>query len=579
MKIKLARTSGFCYGVRRAVNLAFDAALDTSDLYTLGELIHNPQVLEILKMRGVKVAENVGEIPDGASVIIRSHGVSPDIMARLESRNVRIIDATCPKVARVQQLAGRAARLGMHLLVFGDREHSEVKGIAAHAKGQASIVNDVTGLRRALRHIPERKPIILVAQTTQNIETWKELKSALVSLRPDAEVYETICDATDKRQNEVRELAHHVEALVIVGGFTSGNTRRLAEIASEEGIPAFHVETESDLPKDELARFKVLGVTAGASTPSWMIRRILHALGSIGARKKSFVTFLSSVWQFIVRSNLLVAVGAAQLLYAASRLEQIEPQLHYQWIVAAYIFGMHLLNHFTDRFSTQIKYPARVGFYERYRRLLLTLALMGTASSLVVAYVLGPLTFAIIFVFSALGLVYRVELFGKRRLWARRLMDIPGSKDLFVGLAWTAVIAVLVVPASNSNFTLATAVTALFVFSLAFTRSLVYSIRDVQGDRMVGRETIPVLIGEAWSRRLGVLILILAGAGLIAGYIMGWCSILALFLLANLAYAYLTLWLTRLEWMHSDVLFETIVEGNLILTWLIAYAVHLAGLI
>ncbi|MCK4231664.1 UbiA family prenyltransferase, partial [candidate division WOR-3 bacterium] len=210
--------------------------------------------------------------------------------------------------------------------------------------------------------------------------------------------------------------------------------------------------------------------------------------------------------------------------------------------------------------------------------LLITLGLLGIGSTLVVSYLLSPFTFVLIFAMSLLGLVYRVELFGKRRFGARRLMDIPGSKDLFLGLAWTVVIALLVVPASGSTFSPATGIAALFVFSMAFTRSLVYSIRDVQGDRMVGRETIPVLIGESLTRRLGAVVLFLAACGLVASFILGWCSVLALLLLFNLAYAFVMLWLTRGERVYSDVLFDTIVEGNLICSQFLAYGVHLAGL-
>lgn len=578
MRIKLARISGFCYGVRRAVNLAFEAALHSDNLFTLGELIHNPQVLEILKQRGVRVAGSMDEIPDGASVIIRSHGVKPEIKAELEKRNFRVIDATCPKVARVQQLAGRAEKEGARVVLFGDAEHSEVKAIAAHAGGKASIIKDAEGLRAVLQTIPRSEKIYFMAQTTQNLVQWRALSAELQRLRPDAEIYETICEATDERQLEVRRLAKEVQALIVVGGFQSANTRRLVEIAAEEHVPAFQVETEADLPLEKLKGYSTVGVAAGASTPSWMIRRILHSLERSSGSRFSVRTMLLEFWRFIVRSNILVAFAAAQLLYAASRLQGIEPSLSFQIIVAAYIFGMHLLNHFTDRFVTEINYPARVDFYDRFRRLLLTLGITGTASSLVLSYFLGPLTFIFILAMSLLGLIYRMELFKLGKASARRLMDIPGSKDLFLGMAWTVTIAVLVVPASGTGFTPATGVSAFFVFSLAFTRSLVYSIRDVQGDRMVGRETIPVLIGESKTRRLGALILFIAALLLVAAFVLRWSSVLALLLLVNLAYAFVTLWLTRSESNYSDVFFETIVEGNLVLSQLIAWAAHLLKL-
>lgn len=578
MKIKLARTAGFCYGVRRAVNRTFDEAIHTDDLYTLGELIHNPQVLEIIKLRGVKVAKSVDEIPSGATVIVRSHGVSPEIKASLRAKGLKVIDATCPKVARVQQLAENAGRNGRHVIIFGDREHSEVKAIAAYAGKKVDIVGSVEELKAAHERIPKKTCITLLAQTTQNIVLWEQIKTQMCRLRPETDVHETICGATDERQFETRKLAREVDAVVVVGGMGSANTRRLAEVVREEGRQALQVETEADLEPDKLKEFACVGVVAGASTPSWMIQRVLHALERIAEGHRSLVSLIVEFWRFIVRSNLLVAVAAAQLLYAVSRLQAIEPELYYQLIVGAYIFGMHLLNHFTDAFSTQINYPARVGFYARFRRVLLTLGLLGTASSLVVSFLLGPFTFILIFAMSLLGLVYRVELLGTKTFSPRRLMDIPGSKDLFLGLAWTIIIAVLVVPASGSRFTPATGIAALFVFSLAFTRSLVYSIRDVQGDRMVGRETIPVLIGESLTRRLGALVLFVAAAGLVLSYVMGWSSILSLLLIVNLAYAFLTLWLTRGEKVYPDVLFETIVEGNLVLSWVLAYVAHLVGL-
>ncbi len=578
MKIKLARGSGFCYGVRRAVNLTFDEVSNSKNLYTLGELIHNPQVLEILRMRGVTVAKTVEEIPEGASVVIRSHGITPQVRQALQARGFSIIDATCPKVARVQQLALRAAKKGRRVIIFGDIQHSEVKGIAAYAEQKAVVIKSISELREVVAAIPSDEKITFLAQTTQNMALWNAMKTELRKLRDDVEIFETICGATDYRQSQVRELAAEVDAVVVVGGRASGNSRRLVEVAQEQGIDAYLVETEADLQQKQLKGYQLVGLAAGASTPSWMIRRVMHALERI-ANRRSLKSFMLAAWQYIVRSNVLVAFGAAQILYASSRLQGIEPHIFYQLIVAAYIFAMHLLNHFTDRISTEINYPAKVGFYARNRRLLLTVGILATASSLVISYLLGAFTFLLIFALSILGMVYRVELFGRRRFGARRLMDIPGSKDIFLGLAWTAVIALLVVPASKSSFTPATAVAAVFVFSIAFSRSLVYSIRDVQGDRMVGRETIPVLLGESKTRRLGALILFAAAVFMVVSYILKWTGLISIFLIFNLAYAFVMLWLTRGEKIYSDVLFETIVESNLILTQLIAYGVHLAGIV
>ena len=281
MKVKVARTAGFCMGVRRALNLALDAARDCPPpISTLGPLIHNPQVVSLLASRGVVSSDAV---PERGTVVIRSHGIPPQTRALLEERGLEVIDATCPRVARVHGIVSAHRAKGYLIVVLGDRDHAEVLGIMGAAEGGARLVSGP----EEIAALPEAGKVCLVAQTTSERERFRRTAAALRQRYPqlggdELAIADTICDSTRDRQEAARALAREVEAVVVVGGKDSANTRRLVEVAREMGAPAFLAETEADLDPRELGRFRLVGLTAGASTPNWMIRRVYDELRRMG---------------------------------------------------------------------------------------------------------------------------------------------------------------------------------------------------------------------------------------------------------------------------------------------------------
>jgi len=285
-KILTAEHSGFCYGVKMAVDKAFELAEHSSKpVYVLGELIHNPQVIEKLQNQGVQTVQSVDEIPSGSACVIRTHGVDPDHIDTAESRSIDVSDATCPDVRRVQDKAMELAEEGYTVIVVGKASHPEIVGIMAHSRridgSKIVAINEPQELHAALEGLPTTK-IGIVSQTTQKEDTFFQVVAEVAKFARELKVFNTICPATFKRQSAAEKLAHEVELMVVVGGKNSSNTTHLAEVCREIGTEALHIETVQEL-KDHpaLTKPETIGVTAGASTPDWLVQEVIDYLQSL----------------------------------------------------------------------------------------------------------------------------------------------------------------------------------------------------------------------------------------------------------------------------------------------------------
>ena len=275
MKVKIAQSSGFCFGVKRAMDLVLQMAggENKGAVFTDGPLIHNPQALELLRDKGViPLTEANGKI--AGTIVIRSHGLSPKRLHELKKTGAKILDATCPKVKQVQSIISRYAKQGFFVVIIGDAEHAEVQGLLGFAGENSCVIQSEDELKK----LPSQQKICVVAQTTQNRKKYLELKEKIEKRFPQAEMFDTICEANRKRQEELKELCHAVDAIVVVGGEESGNTKRLVEIAEAENIPTFFGESEEDLDLSQLRSYHEIGVIGGASTPDWVLQKIVAKL-------------------------------------------------------------------------------------------------------------------------------------------------------------------------------------------------------------------------------------------------------------------------------------------------------------
>lgn len=271
MEIILAKSAGFCFGVKRATQMAFEASAEYEHICSLGPIIHSPQVVEKLAEKGVEVVARVEAIPAGA-VIIRSHGVTADEMRAILARDLIVVDATCPFVKKAQEYAARLAAEGYAVVIVGEAEHPEVQGIVSYADG--GKVQVVANAAEA-GALPRMGRVGIVAQTTQSFENLRQVADVCLEKCQEMHVFNTICDATTVRQNEAREIARQVDVMLVIGGFNSANTSRLAQICREIQPATHHLETAGEVDPAWFAGARRVGITAGASTPRWLIDEVV----------------------------------------------------------------------------------------------------------------------------------------------------------------------------------------------------------------------------------------------------------------------------------------------------------------
>ena len=575
MGVKLAKTAGFCMGVKRAVDMVLDMVRQKGHgtIYTYGPLIHNPQTIELLRQRGVipiRRLQQIEGVPAGAFMVIRAHGISPGERKKIKQKGFRIIDATCPKVAHVQAIIRKRAGAGFTVLIAGDREHPEVNGLLGFA-GDAGIV---IGAPEEVDGLPALTKVCVVAQTTQSLEEYAAIVRRVKERFPEAVIFDTICDSTEKRQTEIKALAAETDAVFIVGGRNSANTRRLAELAKLRGKPAFHIETAAELKEIDVETYRRIGVSAGASTPNWIIGRVVdHLTGRLGKREE-ILRHLFKIWVFAVRTDIYSAAGAGFLSFAAMLLQGLPVNLLLILTASFYVYAMHVLNRFINRKASSIS-SFREESYLLHEKIYVTLAVLSTILALSASFAAGMAPFILLFVISLSGVLYNTRILPQG--WRfQSLKDIPGSKNIATAIAWAAVTALLPWIEAGPTLTPGVVIAFLFTGGIVFTRSSLSDILDIQSDRLIGHETLPVLIGERKT------LIILQGVSgflfvlLLAAHPAGWATSLSFFLLTCVFYIWLCFKLYDRRSGFSGVVLEGLLESGYMIAgvsaflWLVA---------
>lgn len=272
MKIKLAENYGFCFGVKRAIKIAEE----NTNSATYGPLIHNSKEIERLNTDfNVALSENLADFKTGDKAVIRTHGIPKDELSELYTRNVDVIDATCPYVTKPQQICEEMSEAGYDIVIFGDEKHPEIKGVKSYAINGAHVVTCVDDLEGI--HLKER--IAVVAQTTRKAEDYLEICNYLIPRHKEVRVFNTICNATFENQDAVRKLAKEADVMIVIGGMNSSNTKQLQSIAlNEQQMDSYHIEGADDLEASWFKGKKLCGISAGASTPDWIIQQVIDGI-------------------------------------------------------------------------------------------------------------------------------------------------------------------------------------------------------------------------------------------------------------------------------------------------------------
>jgi 4-hydroxy-3-methylbut-2-en-1-yl diphosphate reductase len=277
MDIIVAKTAGFCFGVKRAIDIAFQIAKEKrKGVYTLGPIIHNPQVIEQLKSQGIVPIKDIKDKKDIHALIIRTHGIPLQLSEKISSRGYEIIDATCPFVKKAQYYAKLLRDEGYQVVILGEKNHPEVKSLMSYAGDDVEVVDGKSLLPKL------KSRIGIIVQTTQPLESLKKILSEAIAHSKEIKVYNTICNSTALRLKETEKMAGKVDVMLVVGGKNSANTTQLTRLCQSLSVPTYHIETASEIKKDWVRAAKKLGITAGASTPHWIIKDVEKRIRDIG---------------------------------------------------------------------------------------------------------------------------------------------------------------------------------------------------------------------------------------------------------------------------------------------------------
>ena len=277
-QIILAKTAGFCFGVDRAVNLVYELVGEGKKVCTLGPIIHNAQLVADLESKGVKIIDDISQAPQGYTVVVRTHGVEKSVLDELETKGIDYVNATCPFVTKIHNIVKKQDENTV-VLIAGDKNHPEVLGIKSYCKGDSYVFKNEEELTEIIQKhkIAQKNDVICVAQTTFSLNEQKKCKKIFKKLCTNCKIFDTICNATSDRQNEAEELSKNSDAMIVVGGRHSSNTCKLRD-TGEANCPTFLIETADELASLDLSKYNVIGVTAGASTPSVIIKEVLKSM-------------------------------------------------------------------------------------------------------------------------------------------------------------------------------------------------------------------------------------------------------------------------------------------------------------
>lgn len=571
MKVIVAKTAGFCWGVKRAMDAVLEASLrnDGRTVQTLGPLIHNPQALALIGQRGVAVAETPDQVRNG-TVVIRAHGIPIQDLRGLKERQakgeLKIVNATCPEVAKVHNKIKKWSPKGYFTVILGSHGHAESVAHRSFADSGSVIVATMAEAEALTDE--QLKKVLVVAQTTFTVKDYHTITDYLRARAGDGVFENTICEDTWMRQDEAKGLAQTVDTVIVVGGKASSNTKHLAELAHHYGKPVQYVETAAELDLGAFTGRETVGVLAGASTPTWLVDEVVDVLEQLGDGPSRWRSFLQAAFG----SSSLMAVGAGLMTLGVHKWLGLPLGWRYPLLTVAYVLAMYLLTPFLDPLGLGAKGPARARFLERNRTVLLASAMVALILTLGLAASLGLKALAVAVGASLVGAAYKLRFHVDGREWSLR--HIPGSKDVVVALALATVSVIMPVWQEGRIWDLRAFAAMFLVGVLAFVRTVIYEIRAMQNDQIIGKETLPILMGKTATK--GVLITLLGT--LLAGTLwltfenrhQGHPLAVAVVLVICAAYPVLYLWLYHERFTAGKTRFELSVDLSFYLVGLLA---------
>ena len=553
MRIEIAKYAGFCDGVKNAVEKSFSYALKTKEtIYVDGHLIHNPQTIKMLENSGVTTFEDsspLSELKD-KKVIIRAHGVSPKRLKEIKNHAKEVVNLTCKYVADVQSIVKKYSKLGYRTIIIGKKEHPEVIGIIGFAEeshdGYVIIKeSDIESLPK------DNKNILIVSQTTMQNEVFDILSEKIKDYYKDSDniiIKNTICAATSLRQEETKKLADRNDLVLVIGGKDSSNTKRLYEVASEIK-KSYYIEKEEDLYNIDFSGYEKIGITAGASTPDWLIEEIANSLNTISS--KGIEKYIDNILKFLTYSNLFFAIGAFFISFMISDVLKIKNVYQIGLLTACYYFIMSSINHYTND-SLTISNNPQYRFFIKIKNIMMIIILLSTVIMLLLAYYLGT-SILILSLFSfVLGIAYNMSF--KKNMASSRPLVFTLFKKLAYFKAWVITLAVTIllngsyiiyyqmdVYKQQQNIIFSTVI----IFFFMLMRQIFFDIRNSQSDKIAGTKSIISFININTLYKIFAVLPILLSLSIILAVYFGYYDINKLKYITVFLYAFILIFIMK----------------------------------
>ncbi|MCX8122961.1 MAG: 4-hydroxy-3-methylbut-2-enyl diphosphate reductase [Spirochaetes bacterium] len=501
MKIKVAENTGFCMGVRKAVlDIVNEINHSEESIYILGPLIHNPQTVSILQSRGLITIDSFGNI-NNKIVAIRTHGMPKESLRILKEKASRIINLTCPRVARVQGIVKKYSKEGYFAIIIGDDHHAEVESVKSYTDAGVVVISSTDDIDK----IPKAIKYIVVAQTTFDENLFEKITQILKSKYDNLLIFNTICDSTHNRQSDViNAIKEGIDTLVVVGGKNSANTQRLAKIGKNSNIKTFHIETEDDLHDEDFMNSKYVLVTAGASTPGWIINNVLEKLYSISNKYESPIKHvLMRFLEIATRLNLLSSIASFFMSLLLEEILGIWSSYKFPLLSASFIFLMYAINNYFLKDTLKITNPFKYKLHKNNHFVILTATVALILFSMIITFLINDYVSIILYyIILFTGMVYStsyMQFFIKKYL-PSFIQTIYSIKSIPANIGWITI--TLIIPLLNAYQNNKDQLNTYFIISLILflsfliiSRNLLLDFIGFSGDLIIGNITIPIILG------------------------------------------------------------------------------------
>lgn len=565
IQITVAKSAGFCPGVKNAIDKVLELAkLRQRTIHTLGPLIHNKQVIAALEEKGIRAVKSPDEITEKKGIlVIRAHGIPPEEEARIRALDLEVVDATCPLVKHVQENIREHARKGYSTIIVGDKDHAEVIGLMGYTEGMGHVVSGPEEAKKLQR----LEKANIVAQTTQEVDIFDASARAAREATDRLIISNTICTPTKQRQKETVELARSSDLVIVVGGKHSANTARLFQICARLAKKAVHIEKADELGTELFEGISSVFITAGASTPSWMIEQVLEKAHDLAEREESpLLESLSFAWKLFITGSIYTAVAASALTYVCMKLEGAPVSGMLLLMAGLFAFSLHTANRALEKGAAEPD-RARKLLFVRHRKAMQVSAFISGALAIFLSAALGWKVLLTAAFFWGAGMLYPFRM--PRGL--EKFGNFPASKDIVTALGWAFMCAYVPGLWRGGALSNSTQLAVFFAFLLVFTRSVLFGISHAHSDMIVGKENFYKAAGPKLTYFTLFSIFALLSAILLTLKGSGWRPGLASSLLTGMLY-YLALILFFLfSKIPERITSETLIDSQFLILALLAY--------